>query len=123
MSGIEGLLGIPEILEIICCALFGIEHIDDNILVVDKDPAVSAPALYVVRIKAVFFLEDVFDLFRERLDVGCRVTAYDNEVISKSGLVPDIDDLDINTLLAFEDGNCLICELSACQIVCVTPLL
>ena len=103
-----GLLGLPELLDVIVGSLLGMEYVDDHVLIVDQYPSVTGSSLYMIGIKIILLLKDIFDLIGKGLDLCRGITAYNDEIVSQRCLPGYIQHFDIDTLLGIEDSNDLV---------------
>ena len=73
-----------------------------NILKVDEYPLISRSSLDVISHDLIFVLEDILYFISKSLYLCSRITCTDNKEVCKSGLLGNIDNLDIRTFLGLK---------------------
>ena len=81
----------PQPLEVVVVAFLLVEHVNDEIDVVEQDPAALALA-FAAEGLAVPFGQPLLDFTRDCLDLPIGISAADHEVVGDDELLRDVED-------------------------------
>jgi hypothetical protein len=80
---------VPEPVQVIEIAFFGAEDVDDNVAVIQQEPAGIHGTLVVMGKDPLLFQAEL-DLFEDGADLPGAIGGADNEIVRKAADTPDV---------------------------------
>ncbi len=89
---------VPKLVELIVIALLDAEDVNDNVAIIEQEPAGIQRPLVVMRQDTLFFQAQP-DIFKDSADLPLAVTGADNKIVRKTAPLADVQQNDIARLL------------------------